>query len=449
MSDTLPFCPAPAMPLQTPTAADKKLPFIPTANLSPRFNTTATPSPNHPLDDVNLFESPFHSHRPRTVGTASDPSLRSPLSQTLTLGRGESLSRSEGQASFDLEDAVTPILVEREQNTKSREKKVIVHKVQATDTLAGVALFYGIDVCIPPPLLPYLLVLGQISTLKKVNKLWSNDSIHMRSELFIPLDDCTVLHEDGTVTVDDSISRVTIVKKRQTYSVSSGDLGAQISRSSSPSFDQHLSNNTGTVSAAALFALPASSFTESMGLPTPPIASISHSHPHPHRSNSASASYQLSSSPHARSSSPSTRITTTITTASIQSLPVAQLTFFPPASAPSINSGSSTIKHRGTHAAVAPLSQSSATSSPRPSDESSSRSSASSTTSTGSLPKAKGAAGRQAPPRGVSAMETILERLDTCGIPVYRARRRDVDERSSDGKGKGSVEEDGVTWFRL
>lgn len=154
MSDTLPFCPV--MPLQTLTATDKKLPFIPTANLSPRFNTTVIPSPNHPLDDVNLFESPlhspFHSYQPRTVGTASDPSIRSPLSQTLTLGRGESLSRSEGQASLDLEDAVVPILVddEREQNTKSREKKVIVHKVQATDTLAGVALFYGIDVRVPP-----------------------------------------------------------------------------------------------------------------------------------------------------------------------------------------------------------------------------------------------------------------------------------------------------------
>ncbi|CAG8598942.1 8996_t:CDS:2 [Ambispora leptoticha] len=53
-------------------------------------------------------------------------------------------------------------------------KTVIVHEVKKTDTLAGIALFYGIELPI----------------LKKANKLWTNDSIHMHKYLYIPLDEC-------------------------------------------------------------------------------------------------------------------------------------------------------------------------------------------------------------------------------------------------------------------
>ncbi|KAL0576349.1 hypothetical protein V5O48_005647 [Marasmius crinis-equi] len=52
------------------------------------------------------------------------------------------------------------------------EKEVLVHKVAQRDSLAGVALKYGIT----------------IGDLRRANHLWASDSIHLREELYIPLD---------------------------------------------------------------------------------------------------------------------------------------------------------------------------------------------------------------------------------------------------------------------
>ncbi|CAG8509215.1 6450_t:CDS:2, partial [Diversispora eburnea] len=75
------------------------------------------------------------------------------------------------------------------------KKKVIVHNVKPSDTLAGVALFYGIE----------------LSILKKANKLWTNDSIHMRKYLNIPLEDCTITEDETNVMVQDD--HITIVNQ--------------------------------------------------------------------------------------------------------------------------------------------------------------------------------------------------------------------------------------------
>ncbi|KAF8706057.1 Lysin motif, partial [Rhizoctonia solani] len=50
-------------------------------------------------------------------------------------------------------------------------REMLVHKVQPKDSLAGVALKYGVS----------------IADVRKVNKLWTADSIHLRSILYIPL----------------------------------------------------------------------------------------------------------------------------------------------------------------------------------------------------------------------------------------------------------------------
>ncbi|KAG8936994.1 hypothetical protein FRC03_011419 [Tulasnella sp. 419] len=52
------------------------------------------------------------------------------------------------------------------------EREVIIHKVQPTDSLAGVALRYGIE----------------LAELRKANKLWASDPIHLRDVLYIPID---------------------------------------------------------------------------------------------------------------------------------------------------------------------------------------------------------------------------------------------------------------------
>ncbi|KAI0717827.1 hypothetical protein C8T65DRAFT_640094 [Cerioporus squamosus] len=55
---------------------------------------------------------------------------------------------------------------------RDREMLVIVHEVQPKDSLAGVALKYGIT----------------LAELRRANQLWTSDSIHLRKVLYIPVD---------------------------------------------------------------------------------------------------------------------------------------------------------------------------------------------------------------------------------------------------------------------
>ncbi|KAG8749777.1 hypothetical protein FRC12_013232 [Ceratobasidium sp. 428] len=50
-------------------------------------------------------------------------------------------------------------------------REMLVHKIQPKDSLAGVALRYGVS----------------LADIRKANKLWAADSIHLRSVLYIPL----------------------------------------------------------------------------------------------------------------------------------------------------------------------------------------------------------------------------------------------------------------------
>ncbi|KAF9906677.1 hypothetical protein EC991_000402 [Linnemannia zychae] len=74
--------------------------------------------------------------------------------------------------------------------TEISGKRVIIHQVTMTDTLAGIALNYGI----------------QVSILKKSNKLWTNDSIHTRKYLYIPFEECSVARQPGVVMDETSQS---------------------------------------------------------------------------------------------------------------------------------------------------------------------------------------------------------------------------------------------------
>ncbi|KAF9360088.1 hypothetical protein BGX26_010525 [Mortierella sp. AD094] len=80
-------------------------------------------------------------------------------------------------------------------------KRVIIHQVTPTDTLAGIALYYGI----------------QVPILKKSNKLWTNDSIHTRKYLYIPFEECTVARQAG-VMVDENNQTVFLPQRIQHHS---------------------------------------------------------------------------------------------------------------------------------------------------------------------------------------------------------------------------------------
>ncbi|KAK6533849.1 hypothetical protein TWF281_005200 [Arthrobotrys megalospora] len=58
----------------------------------------------------------------------------------------------------------------------SEDVLVYIHRVQPTDTLAGVLLAYDIEP----------------GALRKSNRLWPNDSIQMRSQLYLPVGECAV-----------------------------------------------------------------------------------------------------------------------------------------------------------------------------------------------------------------------------------------------------------------
>ncbi|KAF9380835.1 hypothetical protein BGX21_002253 [Mortierella sp. AD011] len=82
--------------------------------------------------------------------------------------------------------------------TETTGMRVIIHQVTPTDTLAGIALYYGI----------------QVPILKKSNKLWTNDSIHTRKYLYIPFEECTVTRQAG-VMVDENNQTVFLPQRTQ------------------------------------------------------------------------------------------------------------------------------------------------------------------------------------------------------------------------------------------
>ncbi|KAG0093730.1 hypothetical protein BGZ93_007512 [Podila epicladia] len=79
---------------------------------------------------------------------------------------------------------------DHDKGAESIGKRVIIHQVAITDTLAGIALYYGI----------------QVPILKKSNKLWTNDSIHTRKYLYIPVDECSV--KQAGMTIDEGSNTV-------------------------------------------------------------------------------------------------------------------------------------------------------------------------------------------------------------------------------------------------
>ncbi|KAI0339953.1 hypothetical protein BDW22DRAFT_560997 [Trametopsis cervina] len=115
----------------------------------------------HPL------ESASHS---RSAGAGSSGS-----SITDTRPRLKRLLSDLGPGSNGKDDSyqeASEEVVSRPSNAALKEKVVIVHEVTATDSLAGVALKYGIS----------------MADLRKANTLWTSDPIHLRKVLYIPLD---------------------------------------------------------------------------------------------------------------------------------------------------------------------------------------------------------------------------------------------------------------------
>ncbi|GJJ70976.1 hypothetical protein EMPS_03326 [Entomortierella parvispora] len=113
--------------------------------------------------------------------------------------------------------------------TESAGKRVIIHQVAINDTLAGIALYYGI----------------QVPLLKKSNKLWTNDSIHTRKYLYIPFEDCSVARQAG-VLVDERSQSVLLPQRRQTSQNRTGSTGQASSFTASrmSTYDAAINNSS-------------------------------------------------------------------------------------------------------------------------------------------------------------------------------------------------------------
>jgi hypothetical protein len=86
--------------------------------------------------------------------------------------------------------------------------------VKPAESLAGIALLYGIDV---RPHLVELKVganpLFQLHTLRKINKLWASDPVHLRTHLYVPIEACKWNKASETFTRGPGKGQITLTPK--------------------------------------------------------------------------------------------------------------------------------------------------------------------------------------------------------------------------------------------
>ncbi|KAK6509926.1 hypothetical protein TWF481_004649 [Arthrobotrys musiformis] len=107
--------------------------------------------------------------------SGSQASIEEPNNQS----RRAALLTNNEPKTYDQRKGRPPSPEEQETTAQERENEhvlVYIHKVQPTDTLAGVLLAYDIEA----------------GVLRRANRLWPNDSIQMRSQLYLPVSECAV-----------------------------------------------------------------------------------------------------------------------------------------------------------------------------------------------------------------------------------------------------------------
>ncbi|WVF72943.1 hypothetical protein IAT40_007761 [Kwoniella sp. CBS 6097] len=127
-------------------------------------------STSHPLAQVGPTPP---THHVDVLGDVSRPSLHRLTSETERQVAESSKSGSEYtgsmRGSLDLLRMSTV-----DEQSSGGEVEVLIHTIKPNQSLAGIALLYGID----------------LATLRKVNKLWTSDPIHLRTHLYVPLEAC-------------------------------------------------------------------------------------------------------------------------------------------------------------------------------------------------------------------------------------------------------------------
>ncbi|KAH9915156.1 uncharacterized protein BXZ73DRAFT_106291 [Epithele typhae] len=143
---------------------------------SPDRDGDAPPSPIHgrsrTLDD-HASAGGYWLAKQGSMNTPHHP-LKHSSSRASTSEHGTRPSMRRVLTTNGAKDDVpdSPVDTGADSNANDRETLVIVHEVQPKDSLAGVALKYGIT----------------LPELRRANQMWTSDSIHLRKVLYIPVD---------------------------------------------------------------------------------------------------------------------------------------------------------------------------------------------------------------------------------------------------------------------
>ncbi|TRM70202.1 hypothetical protein BD626DRAFT_391804 [Schizophyllum amplum] len=119
----------------------------------------------------NNSEGAEHKRAPAVVSTLMTSTSHPLLTVDLSLGNitRPSLSRAVSDHESPNDNTHNSLT---EEEAREDEKLVLVHEVQPKDSLAAVSIKYGIP----------------MNDLRRANSMWTNDSIHLRRSLYIPIE---------------------------------------------------------------------------------------------------------------------------------------------------------------------------------------------------------------------------------------------------------------------
>lgn len=178
---------SPLSPLASPSISA----LSPSPSTRPASHSlTSSPAPTRPSSSLT---HPHPLPHPALAGLGGlGGAALSDLRDVTRPGLARVTSETERAASVGSWSAASSDLADHDPD---EEVDVVVHTVASGESMAGIALRYGIE----------------LAALRRANKLWPSDSLHLRTQLFVPLDACRA-SRDAWIVRDEG--GATLVRRR-------------------------------------------------------------------------------------------------------------------------------------------------------------------------------------------------------------------------------------------